>query len=266
MAIDVGIADLNPIKPALDLGRVKRLYAAGEPVLDLVLPGDRRVEVGSAHEPEHRSEALVQVEPRTGPDPGADTRRPDVTSLVDAQRLHEPVLARFQHGQAPQQFFAGGLDQRAHHGGRVEGIADPQAPHRIGEPRLERGIVVHGRFDDGQARGRAFLAGMTERRSDEVLDREVDVGGLGDDHRVLAARLTEQPDAGLPFAEHLGRLVAAGKHDEVDIRMRDEVPAGGIVRRARQLDEPIGHSGRLQVGDERSRDRSSLRCRLEDCG
>ena len=43
MAIDVGIADLHPIKPALDLGRVKRLYAAGEPVLDLVLPGDRRV-------------------------------------------------------------------------------------------------------------------------------------------------------------------------------------------------------------------------------
>ena len=70
--------------------------------------------------------------------------------------------------------------------------SDAQAAHRISQPGDERSIVVQRRLDDGEAGRRALLAGVPERRADEIVKGQVDVGRLADDQRVLAAGLGEQ--------------------------------------------------------------------------
>ena len=179
-------------------------------------------------------------------------------------RFDEPGLALVELGQAAEQLVTGRLDQRAHHGGGVDSVAHAQAGDRVGQPRAEGRVVVDRRLDDREAGRRALLPGVAEGGAHEVLDGEVDVGRLGDDHGVLAAGLGHQPNVGLPSTEERRSVVTAGEHHLVDIRMRDEVLAHGVVRRARQLHQARRQAGLLQVGDQRCRDSTRLRCGLQD--
>ena len=56
--------------------------------------------------------------------------------------------------------------------------AGPTAEARgsVSDTFEERGAVVERRLDDGQARSRALLACMAERRPHEIRDGAVDVG------------------------------------------------------------------------------------------
>ena len=66
VAIHVCVADLDPLQPAVGLGGVERVDAAGQAELDGVLELDGVVEIGGPHQPENRPEALGAVEPRSG--------------------------------------------------------------------------------------------------------------------------------------------------------------------------------------------------------
>ena len=83
--VDVGVADLDPVEPVLDLGVVEGVDAAGEPVLDGVLQLDRVVEVVGPHDAEHRTEALGVVEPRPGLHPEAHARAPQPVTVEQAR-------------------------------------------------------------------------------------------------------------------------------------------------------------------------------------
>ena len=105
------------------------------------------------------------------------------------------------------------VDHRAEVGLRIPAGADP---HRLGardEPLLQ--LVVDGLVHDHAARRRAALAGGAERRPDDALDGEVEVGVVHDDDPVLAAELEvdvlEAVRGGLRH-EH-ARLARAGERD-----------------------------------------------------
>ena len=63
-AVDVGVADLDPLEPAVDLGGVEGVEAAGQPEVGGVLELDGVIEVAARMHPEHGAEALGAVEPR----------------------------------------------------------------------------------------------------------------------------------------------------------------------------------------------------------
>ena len=107
---------------------------------------------------------------------------------------------------------------------------------------------------------------MAERRLDQVLDGEVDVGGRGDDEGVLAAGLGVQSHAGAPAEEEIGGGQAAREHDLVDTVMGHQVAAHLVVGRADQLDQVSGDSRLVQVVDQRSGDGACLGRGLEDDG
>ena len=79
-------------------------------------------------------------------------------------------------------------------------VAGPTRTLRTASARRvrKRGVVVERGFDDREARGRALLAGVAERRADEIAERKIEVGAAGDDERVLAARLRDQAQLRLP--------------------------------------------------------------------
>ena len=90
---------------------------------------------------------------------------------------------------------------------------------------------------------------MAERRLDQVLDGEVDVGGRGDDEGVLAAGLGVQSHAGAPAEEEIGGGQAACQHDLVDAVVRHEMPTDLVVGGADQLHQVAGDSRLVQVID-----------------
>ena len=81
----------------------------------------------------------------------------------------------------------GAVDDRADVGVVLEAVAEPQLLGALDELRLE--LVVDLLVRDHAARRGAALAGRAERRPEDPLDREVDVGVVHDDDRVLAAEL-----------------------------------------------------------------------------
>ena len=91
--VDVGVADLDPLEPVLDLVLVEAVQPAGEAVGGLVLPGDRLVEIGRRHDAEHRTEALGQVERAARRDTGLEPGRPQPAALVELPR-RRPASSR----------------------------------------------------------------------------------------------------------------------------------------------------------------------------
>ena len=66
-------------------------------------------------------------------------------------------------------------------------VADRRRAQALVEPAHE--LVVDGLVHDRRAERRAALAGRAEAAEQRALDREVDVGVVHHDHRVLAAEL-----------------------------------------------------------------------------
>ena len=215
-----------------------------------------------AHEPEHRAEALGEVEPTVRLHVLAHARSPG--GLIDLLRFNQPNLTELKASECTLKRPAGGCDQRTHDGGKVRGRADLEAAHRVGEAGVEGRIVIDSGVDDRQARGRALLSGVTECALHQILNGLVDVSGRGDDHGVLAAGLGVYPAGGLPRGEQVRRLQAAGEHDQVHVLMGDEALADFVVRGAGQLNEILRDSGAMQRIDEQCADLAGLRGGLED--
>ena len=81
----------------------------------------------------------------------------------------------------------GGVDDGADVGVVLPARAEAQRLGALDEPCGE--IVVEALVDDDAARRGAALTGGTERRPEDPVDREVEVGVVHDDDRVLAAEL-----------------------------------------------------------------------------
>ncbi len=152
--------------------------------------------------PEHRTEALGPVQepgPRRTPSPHAGRpqlagrRRAGVGSTSHdspgSRRVQRPLQGRSD----------GACDQRADLGRRIGGRARPAASGwRRPACARKRPSSRTDRSTIGQAGRRALLAGVAERGLDQVGDRQVEVGGGGDDDGVLARRLGEEPQVGAP--------------------------------------------------------------------
>ena len=134
--VDVGVAHLDPLQPALDLALVEAVQAAGQAVVDGVLQLDGVVEVVGAHHAEHRAEALRLVEPRARADADAHAGRPE--PVVDPARLDQPLLAVVERRERAGQRSRRRVDHRADHRRQVGGRPDAQAAHGVGQAAAER--------------------------------------------------------------------------------------------------------------------------------
>src|SRR6185503_7906073 len=79
------------------------------------------------------------------------------------------------------------VDDRADVGVVLPAGPEPQLLDALDEARLE--LVVRALLDDHARRGGAALTRGAERRPENPVDRELDVGIVEDDDRVLAAEL-----------------------------------------------------------------------------
>ena len=82
---------------------------------------------------------------------------------------------------------------------RLPGAAHREARRRVAELAAEGRIVVDLGLADREAGRRALLPVVAEGRAHEVADRLVAVGQRGDDDRVLAAGLGEEPQVRPPL-------------------------------------------------------------------
>ena len=203
-------------------------------------------------------------EPGLHPEPHARAPQPVVRRASAGSTSHDSPVVEL--GEPAGELAGGGLDDRADHRREVGRRPDPQAAHGVGEPAPERRVVVQRRLDDGQARRRALLPGVAERRAHEVAQGEVEVGGLADHHRVLAARLGDQAQRRLPVEEHPRRLVGAGEGDGVDVGVGDEMPADVVVGAAHELDDVGRHARLVDVAHQLDRRGDRLGGRLEQHG
>ena len=85
----------------------------------------------------------------------------------------------------------------------------------------------------------AFLAAVAEGRVDDVLDRLVFVGHVGDDGGVLAAGLGRQVDRGRLLEDAQAGVRAAGEDDAVHQRAGGEHRAVATRRQDRHLHDDL---------------------------
>jgi hypothetical protein len=106
----------------------------------------------------------------------------------------EDLAAEFAHPRdcAAEAFARGLVDQRTHQRLRVERVADAHLGIGLDQPlfRFLPARFVH----DQPPRGGAALSGGADRAEHHRAQREIEVGGLVDDHRVVA-RAFEQAAA-----------------------------------------------------------------------
>ena len=116
---------------------------------------------------------------------------------------------------------------------------------RVDQFGQEPTVLERSSLDDGQARGRALLAGVGEGGCHEVAYRQVAIGGRGHDEGVLARRLRQQPPSGRPLEEHRRGLGRSGQDHRPDISVGHEPPSDVGVGNPEQLDE-VGRNTRLE--------------------
>ena len=123
-------------------------------------------------------------------------------------------------------------------------------------------------MNDDATRRRAALPGRAERRPQDPVEREVEVGVVHDDDRVLATEL--EVDVLQPLGgglEHLDTGVArAGERDDRDVGMLHEALADGSPTAVDDVDHAVGDAGLDEELDEPLPERGCVRGRLEDDG
>ena len=123
-------------------------------------------------------------------------------------------------------------------------------------------------MDDDAARRRAALARRAERRPEDPVEREVEVGVVHDDDRVLAAEL--EVDVLQPLGgglEHLDAgLARAGERDDGDVGMPHEPLADRAPAAVDDVDDAVRDAGLGEELDEALPERGRVRRRLEDDG
>ena len=151
-------------------------------------------------------------------------------------RLEEPLLAGVERREGAPQRLGGRLGQRRDAARELPRAAGIEAGRSVAELAAEDGIVVHLGLADGEAGRGALLSLVTKGRADEVAYGLVAVGQRGDDHRVLAARLGEEPEIRAPGEEAARRLGRAGEDDRVHTRVRDERASHVVVGTRHELE------------------------------
>ena len=144
------------------------------------------------------------------------------------------------------------VDQRPDVGasasGRRRGAAAPRASHQRPQE-----VVVDLPVQDQPAGGGAALAGGAERAPEHALERQVEVGVVHHDHRVLAAHLERQPlvHPAADLADAGAGLRRAGERDDRHVRVLDERRS----RRSRRGRAPAGSpraAARPRAGSRRA--------------
>ena len=119
------------------------------------------------------------------------------------------------------------------------------AARAIDQPAEE--LVVDARLQDQPARRRAALARRAERAPEHAVEREIEVGVVHDDHRVLAAHLERQalvhPAAGL--ADEPPVSVDPVNETTGTSRMLDDRRADVLAEAVHELDH-LGRQPRLE--------------------
>src|SRR5439155_19356817 len=113
-AVDVEVAGFDAVHPARDIALVQRLDPAGEAERLRVGELDRPLEILSAHESQHGSEALGAVKEGAGTHTELDTGRPELRLSRRRARLEHPLLAVGGGRQRAPGRGAGRLGQRVY--------------------------------------------------------------------------------------------------------------------------------------------------------
>ena len=151
---------------------------------------------------------------------------------------------------------------------RVVLPAGPEAKRLrpLDEPRRER--VVQALVDDHAARRRAALARRAERRPEDPVEREVEIGVVHDDDRVLAAEL--EVDVLEPLRRRLEHLDAglarARERDHGDVGMAHEPVADGASSPVHDVDDALRDAGLVEELDEALAESGRVGRGLEDDG
>ncbi len=142
------------------------------------------------------------------------------------------------------------VDHRAEVGLGIPARADPHLLRAGDEPLLE--LVVDAALDDDAARGGAALPGGAERRPEDAVDGEVEVGVVEDDDRVLAAELEvdvlEVVGGGLRHQD--AGLARAGEGDHGHVGVAHEPVAGLLAVAVDEVDDAVGQPGLGEQLDE----------------
>ena len=275
---DAGLEVAHRAERAVDVPGEDR---GREPVADPVRDAERLRLVAEADEGERRPEDLLLGDAHVVLDVAEDRR-----AVVEA--LREVALVRdLAAGEERRAVVLADLrvrvdllerravDDRTDVGVVLPARAEAQRLGALDEPSRER--VVEALVHDDPARRRAALAGCAERRPDDAVDGEVEVGVVHDDDRVLAAELEVDVLETLGGRlEHLhAGLARARERDHADVRVPDEPLADGSptpvddvddagrnTRLDEELREPLPEHGRVRrrlehdrvPGDERRSD------------
>ena len=227
-----------------------------EPVADPVRDADRLVEVLDRDQRRRRAEDLLLRDPHLRIDVGED-RRPVEEALAElalGRRLAAGEELRALVRADPR--VRVDLVERllVDHGAEVGlGIPAGADPHLLGardEPLLQ--LAVDRLVDDHAARGRAALPGGAEGRPDDPLHRELEVGVVHDDDRVLAAELEVDvlEVVGGRLRDRDSRLARAGEGDDRDVRVADEPLAGLLAVAVHEVDDPVRQARLAEQLDE----------------
>ena len=138
-------------------------------------------------------------------------------------------------------------------------VADGERGDALAQPLDED--VVEGRFNDGAGAGRALLSAESEGRSDDALDRGVEIGISADQDGVFAAHFENgalDPDlAGLGLCGALVNLEAdglgAGESDEARFGMLHNGVAESRAGAGAEVDHAVGHAGLFKHFDKSAR-------------
>src|SRR5690606_11351132 len=114
-----------------------------------------------------------------------------------------------------------GVDHRSHVGAGLAAVAELERLGAVDEHLEER--VVDAVLQDEAAGGRAALPRGAEGAPEHAVEREVELGVVEDDLRVLAAHFEREPlvQAAAGLADLAARLGAARERDQRDTRVLD---------------------------------------------
>src|SRR5436190_14896623 len=238
-----------------------RVHVAGEdrrrkPELDPVRDADRLVDILHADQRGGGPEDLLLRDPHPGVDVTEDRRPVEVAvaepvaagHLAAGQELGALVLP---DRRVRVDFLERALvDHRADVDAFLPAGAETQLLGGLDEARLQ---LLVGAFLDDHARGRgAALAGGAEGRPENPLDRELEIGVLEDDDRILAAQLEVdvlQVVGGVPHHLDAG-LARASERDHGHVRMADEPVADLAPAPVDDVDHACRHAGLREQLDE----------------
>src|SRR5438477_4308603 len=187
---DPGLEVAHRPERVVDVAREDR---GREPILDPVRDADRLVDVAHLHERGRRAEDLLLRDAHPRVDASVDRRPVEVAAskiavgrnLAAGEELR--ALAGADLRVRVDLLERGLVDHRADVGAFLPARAEPQLLDPRDELLLQR-VVDFLVCDHARRRG-AALAGRPERRPDDAVDGEVEVGVVHDDDRVLAAEL-----------------------------------------------------------------------------